>query len=72
MLAVSLAAKMVAGIYRPMAPCMFPPTYAGLLKEQEVVLIEGQKRILEEALSHINKRLEELKKERDTAESITE
>jgi len=55
-----------------MAPYIFSLTYAGLPKEQEVVFLEGQKRILEESLSQINKRLEELKKERSTTESIAQ
>lgn len=43
------------GIYGPITP------YIGLPKEQEIALLEEQKRVIEETLSQIDKRLEELK-----------
>jgi len=51
------------GIYGPLTPHISLPAYARLPKEQELVILEGQRKILEEALSQINKRMEELKKE---------
>ncbi len=55
------------GTYRPVAPYIFLPAYAGLPKEQEIAILESQKRLLEEMLSQINKRLEELKKEQSSS-----
>jgi len=47
-----------------------PPTpFTGLPevpKEQEIAILEDQKRFIEEELSRINKRLEELKKRRES------
>jgi len=40
---------------------LFLPSYTGLPREQEVSFLEEQKRLMEETLSQINKRLEELR-----------
>ena len=45
------------GIYGPIAP------YVSLPKEQEIALLENQKKLMEEALKEIKKKLEELRKE---------
>jgi len=45
------------GIYGPITP------YTGLPKEQEIAMLEDQKKMMEEELKQIKKRLEELKKE---------
>jgi len=57
------------GIYGPITPYILPPTYVGLPKEQEIALLEEQKRLLEETLSRINKRLEELRESSSTETS---
>lgn len=46
--------------YRPVMPYMMIP------KEQEITMLEYQRKLMEEALEKINKRLEELKKEEVT------
>jgi len=51
------------GIHGPITPYMLPPAYTGITKEQEIAALEDQKKLLEEMLSQINKRLEELRKE---------
>jgi len=51
------------GRYWPLTPYMFLPAYVGLPKEQEIAILEEQRRFLEEMLSQINKRLEELRRE---------
>jgi len=40
---------------------LFLPSYTGLSREQEAAFLEGQKRLMEETLGQINKRLEELR-----------
>jgi len=45
------------GLYGPVPP------YAAIPKEQEIAMLEDQRKRMEEALKQINKRLKELKKE---------
>jgi hypothetical protein len=45
------------GLYGPLTP------YAAISKEQEIALLEDQRKWLEDALDQIKTRLEELKKE---------
>jgi hypothetical protein len=52
----------LTGIYRPTTHFTWQPT---LPKEQEITVLENQKRLIEEELSQINKRLAELKKRGD-------
>jgi hypothetical protein len=49
--------------YGPVAPYTLYPAYTPIPREQEIAMLEDQKRFLEEALNRINSRLEELKKE---------
>ena len=42
------------------------PAYMGASKEQEIAFLEYQRRLLEEMLSQVNERLEDLRKERPT------
>jgi len=51
------------GAYGPVTPYTLYPTYTHIPKEQEIAILEDQKKFLEEALNRINSRLEELKKE---------
>ena len=51
------------GIYGPITPFTAMPY---LPREQEIAVLEDQKRLIEEELSWISKRLEELKKEEVT------
>jgi len=57
------------GIYGPITPYMLPSAYMGLPKEQEIAFLEEQKRLMEETLSQINKRLEELREGSSTETS---
>jgi len=47
-------------MYGPITP------YTGLPKEQEIAMLEDQRKMTEEELKQIKKRLEELKKEGKT------
>ena len=40
---------------------MLPPAYMGLPKEHEIAFLEEQERLMEETLSQIKERLEELR-----------
>ena len=47
----------------PITPYPFPTAYFGLPREQEIRILEDRRRILEEELNRISKRLEELRAE---------
>jgi len=51
------------GAYWPVTSYTPYPTYTPIPREQEIAILEDQKKFLEEALNRINSRLEELKKE---------
>ena len=57
------------GIYGPITPLSSLPAYAGLPKEQEIALLEEHKRLIEETLSQINRRLKELREGSSTETS---
>ena len=49
------------GAYGPITPYMLPPAYMSLPKEHEIAFLEEQERLMEEMLSQIKERLEELR-----------
>lgn len=50
------------GVYGPTLPWMTPYGVPALPREQEIAMLEDQAKFLEEQLTEIRKRIEELKK----------